>query len=65
MVVRNSKLISMALIMALAVPAALASNNLVQMDLKKSSGDAVDVTLLLQANITIMLWSDKNLTINM
>ena len=67
MVVRNSKLISMALIMALAVPAALASNNLVQMDLKKSSGDAVDVTLFTSSqyndNVMVRQKSDNKYVI--
>lgn len=45
MVVKKSDILGLALILALAMPQAMASNNLVQMDLKKSSGDSVDVTL--------------------
>lgn len=45
MVVKKSKLISTALVLTLAIPSVFASNNLVQMDLKKSSSDSVDVTL--------------------
>lgn len=45
MVVKKSNIISIALILALAAPVTAASNTLVQMDLKKSSADSVDVTL--------------------
>ena len=67
MVVRNSKLISIALMLALAVPAALASNNLVQIDLKKSAGDSVDVTLFTSSqysdNVMVRQKSDNKYVI--
>lgn len=45
MVVKKSNIFGIALILALAMPVGAVSNNLVQMDLKKSSADSVDVTL--------------------
>lgn len=45
MVVKKLKIIGIALIAALAMPVGASSNTLVQMDLKKSSADSVDVTL--------------------
>lgn len=43
---RKTSLISMALLLGLAIAPAFASNNLVQLDFKKSSNDSVDVTLV-------------------
>lgn len=45
MVVKKSNIISIALLLALVMPVEASTNSLVQMDLKKSSADSVDVTL--------------------
>lgn len=67
MVVNKSKLISVAILLALAVPSVFASNNLLQIDLKKSSTDSVDVTLFTSAqysdNVLVRKKSDNKYVI--
>lgn len=67
MVVKKSNLFGIALILALAMPVGAASNTLVQMDLKKSSADSVDVTLFIadsyKDNVLVRKKSDNKYVI--